>query len=543
MKILFISDYYLNEIVGGAEICNDILINELKKKSCHIDALKSKNITIDVVQKYDFVVIANFFQLSESIKYFLSTALKKKYVVYEHDHKYASNNNPASFAGFLIDEAHIINKDFYKNALAVLAQSKMHAEIIQKNLLLSNIINLGGNLWDEEKLSLLEKHSTSEKTIKNAILETNNKNKGMIEAVQFCNKNNIQYQLLPFQKYENFIETLAKVENLFFFPQWVETFSRVSVEAKILGCKLITNKMIGASSEEFFKFSPNQIIEHLKKNNIKIVTTFLNLINDLEVEYFVPKKMPKVSIITSLYGGGEFIENFLFDITRQTIFEECELLILDANSPDNEIEVINKYRSGFNNIKYFKFEERLNVHQTLNKGIEYSTGDFLTIANVDDRRTVDCLETLRKHLVYNTSIDLVYGDCLITTNKNELVENCKSNTLYEHSVGDFSKENMIKCLPGPIPMWKKNMSLNNGLFSEQLKFAGDWEFWLRCVKNGCTFKKVNKIVGSYYNNPAGLTTDIKNKEQKITEERQIFVDYKEIVGYNNFEKYRFYFNV
>ena len=57
---------------------------------------------------------------------------------------------------------------------------------------------------------------------------------------------------------------------------------------------------------------------------------------------------PKISIITSLYKGGAHIKGFLDDIVNQTIFEEkCELIIIDANSPDNEKDIILEYQRNF----------------------------------------------------------------------------------------------------------------------------------------------------------------------------------------------------
>ena len=195
------------------------------------------------------------------------------------------------------------------------------------------------------------------------------------------------------------------------------------------------------------------------------------------------------------------------------------------------------------NIKYIRFDKKLNVHETLNKGIAMSTGDLLTIASVDDRRTIDCLEILGKHLMLEEKIDLVYGDTLLTNNKNEFTEDCFSKQLYEHSKSNFSKHNMIKCLPGPMPVWRRTMSIKNGKFDEQLKYAGDWEYWLRCVANGSSFKKIDIIVGSYYNNPNGLSTDKKNIKERLAEERNIFIKYKDILGTDNYNKFKDYFNV
>lgn len=546
-KVFFLSDFFVDEIVGGAEICNDILINKLAQLDVNVKKIKCSLINKKFIKDNAdcFYIIANFFTLSEEVKdYFVSNSDNIKYVIYEHDHKYVSTNNPTKFVNYIIDENFIINKLFFKSAKAVLVQSKIHAEIIQKNLLLKNLINLGGNLWDENSINILKQNIKNNKDINYAILQTNNKNKGMFQAIEYCNKNNIQFELIPFKEYDSFIQNLSRVKNLIFFPQWLETFSRVSVEAKILGCKLITNRLIGAASEDFFKKSSEEILQFINKKNNEIVNIFVSLINeDNDKAAFFPEiKIPKISIITSLYNGREFIENFLQDITRQTIFKNCELIILDANSQQNEYEIIKKYLEIYDNIKYIKFDSRLNVHQTLNKGIEISSGKYLTIANIDDRRYVDCLEILAKHLTLEDDIDLVYGDTIVTDKKNEFSEKCVSKQRYEHSLNNFSAENMIKCLPGPMPMWKKTLNDKNGIFDENMRYAGDWEYWLRCVKNGSKFKKINAIVGTYYNNPNGLSTSSANSHNRFMEERNIFIKYKELFGVKTYNTFKDYFN-
>lgn len=542
-KIVFVSDFFENEILGGAEICNEVLIKNLLEQKYDLKKIKSNELKENFIlkNKESFFIISNFFFLSENIKNFIITN-NITYVIYEHDHKYVTTNNPTNFPCYVIDEEYLINLDFYKNAKAVLAQSKIHSEIIQKNLLLNNLINLGGNLWNDKQINIIKKNMFNKKKNKYGILETNNKNKGMRETIKYCKQNKLEYTLIPFTDYENFIKNLSEVENLIFFPQWLETFSRVCVEAKILGCKLITNKLIGAKSESFLEKSPQQIIDIIINKNKEITETFIKLIEDEEICFMEKILIPKISIITSLYNGIEFIEHFLQDITRQTIFHNCELIILDANSEQNEYKIIKKYMNKYQNIKYIRFDERLNVHETLNKGIQMSTGDYITIANVDDRRIPECLEILSKHLYLNKEIDLVYGDTILTFEKNKFVEEINVNEIYEHSRLKFSKENMVKCLPGPIPMWRKKMSIDNGNFDEKLKYAGDWEFWLRCVQNNSKFKKIEKIIGSYFYNPKGLSTNKQTEKERYLEERDIFIKYKNLFGTKNYNIYKGYFN-
>ena len=46
--------------------------------------------------------------------------------------------------------------------------------------------------------------------------------------------------------------------------------------------------------------------------------------------------MKKVTIITSLYKAEKYLKSFLENIVKQTIFDDCELFLLDGNSPENE---------------------------------------------------------------------------------------------------------------------------------------------------------------------------------------------------------------
>ena len=96
----------------------------------------------------------------------------------------------------------------------------------------------------------------------------------------------------------------------------------------------------------------------------------------------------EISIITSLFKGGDFIEGFLFDITRQSVFEKCELLIIGANSPEAQIEeyYIKKFQKKFKNISYSSLDDDPGIYGVWNVAVEKSQGKYLTNANLDDRK-------------------------------------------------------------------------------------------------------------------------------------------------------------
>lgn len=239
---------------------------------------------------------------------------------------------------------------------------------------------------------------------------------------------------------------------------------------------------------------------------------------------------PKISIITSIYKGDLFIENFLADIVQQSIFDQCELLLVDANSPGNEKKYIDKYLEKYSNIIYTKLDYDPGLYGVWNIGIKQARGFYITNANLDDRLKHDCYEVFSKFLDENPQVDLVYSSFYITQKANETFSQTSSKQVVQ--MPDFSKINMFLSLPNCYPMWRKKLHAKCGLFNEQYKIVGDWEMWLRMVSMDAFFKKIPGQYCLYYINPKGLSVDNNNNMLKLAETREVFSKYKNIIGPN-----------
>jgi len=242
-------------------------------------------------------------------------------------------------------------------------------------------------------------------------------------------------------------------------------------------------------------------------------------------------RLPKISLITSVYKAGEHIEQLMEDVVRQTIFKEkCEWVILNANEEgDKEEEIILKYLEKYpNNIVYKRLAEDKGVYDTWNQAIEMCTGEYITNVNCDDRRSPDALEVQAKHLFADDDIDLVYSDSFIVDTANTQWENMPSNGK-RYNFENFSKEALLRAnMPHNNPMWRKSLHDKNGMFETKYRAASDWEFWLRCAFAGSKFKKINNILGIYYFNPEGVSTNKKTEASKRKEEFEIFKKYQKI---------------
>lgn len=263
-------------------------------------------------------------------------------------------------------------------------------------------------------------------------------------------------------------------------------------------------------------YNDSRIIPFLKEKGFKFVRRIeqdlLFIHND-----FIPQaksSIPRVSIITSVYNGDDFIEGFLKDITQQTIFNQSELILINANSPGHEEEIIKEYMSKYPNIIYVKLPQDPGIYGVWNHAIKMASADFISNANLDDRSHPEALERQVEEMLSHPDIDLVYTGYLITNVPNDTFINNHAKTYADPP--EFSIENMRYCLPGPRPVWRKSLHERYGFFDDTFLSAGDAEMWMRAVTSGSKFKKIPGFYTLYYYNPKGLSTD---PDEKKTQQR------------------------
>ena len=236
------------------------------------------------------------------------------------------------------------------------------------------------------------------------------------------------------------------------------------------------------------------------------------------------EKLPKISFVTSIYNDEQFVEGFLEDITSQTIFKEkCELVLVNCNSQENEDALIQPWLEKYpDNIKYIKLDEDPGIYDAWNLAIKESSGEFISNANLDDRKSPEFAEKLAKFLYLQPDVDCVYTENLLTQKPHEtFVDNTSKGQVYPAE--EFSLEAMLRGNPPHcMPLWRRKIHAKNGWFDQKYKSAGDWDFWLRCAFNNSVYKKYNQPLGLYYFNPKGMSTNPENNSWKREHEREIF---------------------
>lgn len=241
--------------------------------------------------------------------------------------------------------------------------------------------------------------------------------------------------------------------------------------------------------------------------------------------------LPKVSVFTSVFKGGEFIEGYMKDITRQSIFNNIELILVHPkDSPDfeKEQEIIRSYLDKYSNIVYHQVEKDPGLYASWNIGARLATGEYVGNRNLDDRLHPLQLEKCAKELYLNSNIQGVYFDHFITHVANETFEqNSSGGKRYNFS--EFSFQNLkLMNLIHAAPMYKKELHDKFGYYDEKYRSASDWEFFLRVCQKGSQFKKMSEVLGLYMWNEKGVSTNKENFSWKRVEEKEVYKKYKDL---------------
>lgn len=269
-NLLFVDDFFLNQIVGGGELNNHELTLLLQENNWNILKIQSHLVQRSHLDNIDAIIVSNFANLSENIKNTITNG-KTPYVIYEHDHKYLQSRNPAQYKDFVVPKNKLINIDFYKNANRVFCQSQFHKTIIYKNLQTDNLENLSGNLWSLTDLNKFEKYSKVDKAEKASIMFSKTPHKNTQGAQYFCEKNKIEYELIKPSAPDEFYKNISKNKLLVFFPKTPETLSRIVVEARMMNMSLKSNNLIGATKEPWFEKKGSELINYFFEKRLEIL--------------------------------------------------------------------------------------------------------------------------------------------------------------------------------------------------------------------------------------------------------------------------------
>jgi len=240
---------------------------------------------------------------------------------------------------------------------------------------------------------------------------------------------------------------------------------------------------------------------------------------DPEIQNLTMHSKYRVSAIVSTYNSERFLRGCLLDLVQQTLFQqdELEVIVVNTGSQQGEDALVSEFQKSYPQIVSIRIGQRETIYQAWNRGVRAATGEYVTTANTDDRHRRDALEVMARELDAHSETALVYGDSFVTNFENQTFDSHIRSGY--HLRPDFSPDIMLSgCHMGPQPMWRRRLWEEIGGFREDLRSAGDYEYWCRIALKH-SMRHVGEILGLYYDNPNGFV----NHDQSLSDRETIHV--------------------
>lgn len=128
----------------------------------------------------------------------------------------------------------------------------------------------------------------------------------------------------------------------------------------------------------------------------------------------------KYSIIIPVYNVENYIDKCLSSILDQT-YEKFEVIIVNDGSPDNSVDIINKYVNKDKRFHLFN-KENGGLSDARNYGVEQATGDVMIFIDGDDYIDKDLLLKIEKEMSTDRLIDVVRFQLRLVNDSGDVLE-------------------------------------------------------------------------------------------------------------------------
>lgn len=199
--------------------------------------------------------------------------------------------------------------------------------------------------------------------------------------------------------------------------------------------------------------------------------------------------LPIISIITPSYNQGQFIEETILSVLNQ-IYKNIQYIIIDGDSTDNTMEILEKYRDRIDIIIHEKDKGQTDA---INKGFKLAKGDLVGWINSDDILYPECVEKIVNFYTKTPNAVIIYNNYQHIIDRNNKVKQlihleipnrehllCKDYRIIQQ--GSFYNSDIVHRID---------------YLNDKLHYCMDLDLWLRLLDHGNIYGIENKPLSAF----------------------------------------------
>jgi len=190
---------------------------------------------------------------------------------------------------------------------------------------------------------------------------------------------------------------------------------------------------------------------------------------------------PLVSVVISAHNASSFIDAALQSIFRQTL-RDIEIIMIDDGSTDTTKDVIQRYLDIDKRLHLIENFKNMGLAHSLNEGFAVARGQYFCRLDADDISHPCRLE--QQVTRFEQKPELL----LLGTNATYVTENLRPLYPSRLPISDWDIRSasllMNPFLHSSIMMRSEVFQVHKLRYNHSLKFAQDWDLWLRILDKG-----------------------------------------------------------
>lgn len=210
-----------------------------------------------------------------------------------------------------------------------------------------------------------------------------------------------------------------------------------------------------------------------------------------------------VTVIMPAYGVAQYIGAAIDSVLNQT-FTDYEIIVVNDGAPDTEEleSVLEPYRE---RIVYIKHENR-GLSEARNTAIRAARGRYLALLDPDDLWEPEYLAVQVGMLESDPTIDAVYPNALLF---GETLNSGKTFMDISPSEGEVTFESLItfRCQVAIFVTARTEAVVRAGMFDAAVRISGDFDLWLRIVKQGGRIAYHRQVLARHRRRPESLSSN------------------------------------
>lgn len=185
----------------------------------------------------------------------------------------------------------------------------------------------------------------------------------------------------------------------------------------------------------------------------------------------------RVSVIIPCYNAEKYLCESVESIMNQS-YTNLEIICIDDCSTDTTLAILEKLALKDDRIKVLHNSKNMKIANSLNRGLEYSTGEYIARMDADDIALPNRIEKQVDYLKKNKGTDI----CGTWCEKIDSEGKCIGKIIYPLLHDDLKAMLLFNsCFAHPTVMFRRAVYQSVGGYKDIMPIE-DLEYWVRIVK-------------------------------------------------------------